>query len=92
MSVCRTAVVDLSYAILELASVAWEFFSGVAMTDARNIAHDKKVQQEKKHRGKDVSTGADEKPQPGRKPHQEHHARDDAAPAETPAITSNENA
>ena len=60
------------------------------MTDARNIAHDKKVLQEKKHQGKDVGAGADETPQPGRKPHQQHHASDDAAPAETPAITSNE--
>ena len=34
------------------------------MTDARNIAHDKKVQQEKKHKGKEVSAGADETPQP----------------------------
>jgi len=66
-------------------------YTGVNMTDARNIAHDKKVQQEKKHKGEDISAGADEKPQPGRKPHQEHHARDNAAPAETPTITSNEN-
>ena len=61
------------------------------MTDARNIAHDKKVQQEKKHKGKDISAGADETPQPGRKPHQEHHARDNTAPTEAPAITSKEN-
>lgn len=60
------------------------------MTDARNIAHDKKVQQEKKHQGKDISPGADEKVQPGRKPHQEHHASDDSAKPETPAITSKE--
>ncbi len=60
------------------------------MTDARNIAHDKKVQQEKKHQGKDVAPGADEKPQPGRKPHQEHHAKDDATPPEAPTITSTE--
>ncbi len=61
------------------------------MTDARNIAHDKKVQQEKKHKGTDIGAGADETPQPGRKPHQEHHARDNIAPAEAPAITSKEN-
>jgi hypothetical protein len=60
------------------------------MTDARNIAHDKKVQQEKKHKGEDIGVGTDETPQPGRKPHQEHHASEDAAPAETPAITSQE--
>ena len=61
------------------------------MTDARNIAHDKRVQQEKKHQGKDIGAGADQTPQPRRKPHQENHAKDDAAPAETPAITSKEN-
>ena len=51
------------------------------MTDPRNIAHDKKVQQEKKHRGEDIAPGADETPQPGKKPHMEHHTSDDA-PAE----------
>ena len=43
------------------------------MTDPRNIAHDKKVQQEKKHRGEEIAPGADETPQPGKKPHMEHH-------------------
>jgi len=28
------------------------------MTDPRNIAHDKKIQQEKKHRHEDVAPGA----------------------------------
>lgn len=46
------------------------------MTDPRNIAHDKKVQQEKKHRGEQVAPGADVTPQPGRKSHMEHHASD----------------
>ncbi len=46
------------------------------MTDPRNIAHDKKIQQEKKHRHEDVAPGADAKPQPGKKPHIEHHASD----------------
>jgi hypothetical protein len=53
------------------------------MSDPRNVAHDKKVQQEKKHHGEEVSPGADEKPQPGKKPHQEHHARD-VKPVENP--------
>lgn len=44
------------------------------MTDPRNIAHDKKVQQEKKHHGEALSPDADETVQPGKKPHQEHHA------------------
>ncbi len=61
------------------------------MTDPRNIAHDKKVQQEKKHKGEAVAPGADEKPQPGKKPHMEHHAHDepttlsDGSPIDAPA-------
>ena len=47
------------------------------MTDPRNVAHDKKVQQEKKHRGEEVAPGADQTPQPGKKPHKEHHASDE---------------
>ena len=50
------------------------------MTDPRNVAHDKKVQQEKKHRGEDIAPGADATPQPGRKTHMEHHSSD------TPAV------
>ena len=39
------------------------------MTDPRNIAHDKKVRQEKKHRHEEVSPGAEHAVQPGKKPH-----------------------
>ncbi len=39
------------------------------MTDPRNIAHDKKVQQEKKHRGEEIAPGAEPAVQPGKKPH-----------------------
>ena len=39
------------------------------MTDPRNVAHDKKVQQEKKHRHEEISPGASHAVQPGRKPH-----------------------
>jgi hypothetical protein len=46
------------------------------MTDSRNIAHDKKVRQEKKYRHEEVAPGADATPQPGRKTHLEHHAPD----------------
>jgi len=46
------------------------------MTDPRNIAHDKKVKQEKRHHGEEVAPGADETPQPGKKAHMEHHASD----------------
>ncbi len=59
------------------------------MTDPRNIAHDKKVIQEKKHHREDVAPGADKTPQPGRKTHKEHHAADtpklpdEAAPVPT---------
>ncbi len=38
------------------------------MTDPRNIAHDKKVQQEKKHRGEEIAPGAEHAVQPGKKP------------------------
>jgi len=38
------------------------------MADPRNIAHDKKVQDEKKHHGEEVAEGATETPQPGKKP------------------------
>lgn len=38
------------------------------MTDPRNIAHDKKVRQEKKHRGLEVAPAAAQAIQPGRKP------------------------
>jgi len=58
------------------------------MTDPRNIAHDKKVKQEKGHDG-DVAPGADKTPQPGKKTHMKHHASDnpklpdEAAPVPT---------
>jgi hypothetical protein len=47
------------------------------MTDPRNVAHDKKVQQAKKHQGEELAPGADKKPQPGKKTHMEHHASDE---------------
>ena len=46
------------------------------MTDPRNVAHDKKVQQEKKHRSEEIAPGSDKTPQPGKKTHMEHHASD----------------
>lgn len=39
------------------------------MTDPRNIAHDKKVQQEKKHHHVKSFPGAEHAVQPGKKPH-----------------------
>lgn len=41
--------------------------------DPRNIAHDKKVQQEKRHHGEDPSAGAVDEIQPGKKPEMEKH-------------------
>lgn len=53
------------------------------MTDPRNIAHDKKVQQEKKHHHEEIAPGAEHTPQPGKKPHlvekESTTAADDAA-------------
>ncbi len=49
------------------------------MTDPRNIAHDKKVQQEKKHKHEEIAAGADETPQPGKKPHMHHEDKPAAA-------------
>ncbi|WP_168164785.1 hypothetical protein [Variovorax sp. PAMC 28711] len=51
------------------------------MTDPRNVAHDKKVQQEKKHRGEEVAPDAEHAPQPGMKPALKHSGEkaDDAA-------------
>lgn len=46
------------------------------MTDPRNVAHDKKVQQEKKHHGQEIAPGADKTPEPGKKTHMGHHASD----------------
>jgi len=41
------------------------------MTDERNIAHDKKVMDEKKHEGEDIGEGTVHAPQPGKKPEME---------------------
>lgn len=49
------------------------------MTDPRNIAHDKKVHEEKKHHHEEVAPGAEHAPQPGKKP----HLREKAPPATT---------
>jgi len=46
------------------------------MTDPRNVAHDKKVQQEKKNHNEAIAPGADKTPQPGKKTHMERHASD----------------
>ena len=48
------------------------------MTDPRNKAHDKKVQQEKTHYDEEIAPGADKTPQPGKKTRMEHQASDAA--------------
>lgn len=63
------------------------------MTDPRNIAHDKKVQQEKKHRHEELAPGATTHAvQPGRKPHLEPVAEvaDAAADAGAPERAPND--
>jgi len=64
---------------------------GDTIADPRNIAHDKKVPDEKKHHGEEVAEGATETPQSGKKPkleedtgkpdtfqqHSRHHQPDD---------------
>ncbi|ATV19920.1 MULTISPECIES: hypothetical protein [Pseudomonas syringae group] len=42
------------------------------MTDPRNVAHDKKVQQEKKNHGEEIAPNAEHAPQPGLKPALKH--------------------
>ena len=56
------------------------------MTDPRNIAHDKKVQQEKKHHHEEIAPGAEHAVQPGKKPHLAPHAdKPEPEPVEPPA-------
>ncbi|RMQ15263.1 hypothetical protein ALP98_01863 [Pseudomonas viridiflava] len=45
---------------------------GIPMTDPRNVAHDKKVQQEKKNHGEEIAPNAEHAPQPGMKPALKH--------------------
>ncbi|MEZ0603845.1 hypothetical protein ACAX43_17060 [Paraburkholderia sp. IW21] len=53
------------------------------MTDPRNIAHDKKVQQEKKHHGEGIAPDAEHAPQPGKKPHIKHEeTKDETSPTD----------
>ena len=47
------------------------------MTDPRNVAHDKKVHQEKKHRGEEIAPDAEHVPQPGQKPALKHSDKQD---------------
>jgi len=57
------------------------------MSDPRNVAHDKKVIQEKKKHGEDPAAGAVETVQPGRKPEMKHpHAHEDPATERAEAV------
>ena len=49
------------------------------MTDPRNVAHDKKVQQEKSHCGEEIAPDAEHVPQPGQKPALKHPEKQKAA-------------
>jgi hypothetical protein len=56
------------------------------MTDPRNVAHDKKVQQEKKKHHEEIAPGSEHVPQPGQKPKRrpdEDKKPDEATDAET---------
>lgn len=56
------------------------------MSDPRNVAHDKTVQQEKKNHGESIAPpDAAETPQPGKKPTLKHHAADDKDKADADA-------
>ncbi|MDB5274911.1 MAG: hypothetical protein JWO58_3278, partial [Chitinophagaceae bacterium] len=46
-----------------------------------NVAHDKKVQQEKKHRGEEIAPDAEHVPQPGQKPALRHSEKQDKSDA-----------
>ena len=58
------------------------------MTDPRNIAHDKKVLQEKKKHHDEIVSNTEHEPQPGQKPKMQHPvvkpATDDADESPTP--------
>ena len=61
------------------------------MTDPRNVAHDKKVQQEKKNKHEEIAPGADKVPQPGKKTQMERHASDvKKVPAEAAPVPTGE--
>src|SRR5437868_4813852 len=63
------------------------------MGDPRNVAHDKKVIQEKHHQGANVATGAAHAPQPGKKMQQAKKKRaiaQESSVAETTEVTKSE--
>ena len=47
------------------------------MTDPRNVAHDKKVHQEKKNHGEEIAPDAEHVPQPGMKSALKHSGKDE---------------
>lgn len=57
------------------------------MSDPRNVAHDKKVIQEKKHHHQESAVGAVKKVQPGKKPELQHpHEHEDPATERAEAV------
>jgi hypothetical protein len=63
------------------------------MTDPRNKMHDKRVQQEKKHKHQEMKPGAAQKVQPGKKPQmiKEQLPLQPESQADTPEDTSSGN-
>ena len=66
MSMCETAQ-PCPRAVCS--NIVVVFDKGLNMTDPRNIAHDKRVRQEKKHHGHMTDKGSHAMYRPGRKPH-----------------------
>jgi hypothetical protein len=62
----------------------------IFMGDPRNVAHDKKVIQEKHHKGKDSTKGAGPAPQPGKKAHAA--AKKQTVPEASPVLKTAETA
>lgn len=61
------------------------------MTDPRNVAHDKKVQQEKKKHGEEIAPGSEHVPQPGQKPRILPSDKDDESKDEFATVPSTDN-
>lgn len=53
------------------------------MTDPRNVAHDKKVLEEKEDRGEDTAAGLESAPQPGKKTAEAHEGESETATGHT---------
>ena len=59
------------------------------MTDPRNVAHDKKVNHDKKNHSEEIAPGSEHVPQPGQKPRM---VKDETADADTDDSVDSETA